>query len=250
MKYIAFFLLFISISAKAQNYVVTTKGDSLVGKVKFLTYDLLDRVQIASEKKTILTALQVRSIGLDGQIYKPSRHGNAIQFMKVIKSGYLNLYGFRIENQSGYDGRMLVRLDGKSIEVPNLGFKKMLIEFLEDCETVTAKIKSGELGRKNLETIIDTYNNCMGNKTKEILKQVTIVETSKDKLSAIAALRSKIEKANDPKSKDALDLLADIEAKVKKGDTIPNYQIEALKGLVANIPDTSKELEEALALLK
>ncbi len=250
MKHIAFFLLVIATSAQAQNYVITTKGDSLPGNIKLFSYDLLDRVQVNTEKKTTLTAIQIRSIFLNGETYKPARLGNAIRFMKVVKTGYLSLYAFKPENLSQYDGRMLIKMDGNSIEVPNLGFKKILIEFLGDCEEVTARIKGGEFARKDLESIIYAYNKCMGDKTYAIAKQATITETSKDKLKAIATLRSKIEKAKDVKSKDALELLADIEAKIKKGDAIPNYQREALKELVANIPDTTNELEDILAFLK
>jgi hypothetical protein len=234
----------------AQNYVITTKGDSLPGSVKLLSYDLLDRVQVNADKKTILTAMQVRSVFLEGETYRPARLGNAVRFMKVLKAGYLSLYAFKPENQSVYDGRMLIKKDGTFTEVPNLGFKKVMTEFLGDCETVSANIKDGQWGRRDVDAIIAAYNKCMGDKTNAIVKQVTILETSKDKLATLSALRAKIEQSNNPKVKDALDLLADLETKIRKGDTIPNYQIEALKALVADMPNANQELNQILLLLK
>jgi hypothetical protein len=233
-----------------QDYIINTKGDSITGAVKFVSYDLLDKVQISTDKKKILTALQVREVHLNGETFKPQRSGNAIRFMKVLKSGYLSLFAFKPENQNLYDGRMLIKLDGKAMEAPNLGFKKAMAEFLSDCETVAEKIKSGEFGRKNLDGIIDAYNSCISEKTKALSKESTVLETSKDKLVDITALKAKIEKTTDSKSKDALDLLSDMETKVKKGEAVANYQIETLKSLLSSVPEVANELEQVLSLLK
>ncbi len=244
------FLLIASFTSFSQDFVVTTKGDSLLGSIKFLSYDLLDRVQVTNTKKVLLTAIQVKLVLLNGETYKAARLGNAIRFMKVIRAGYLSLYGFKVENQSGYDGRMLIKMDGKSIEVPNLAFKKAMIDFLEDCELVTEKIKSGEYGRKDLESIIDTYNACLNEKSKIAAGPPTITDLSKSQLTAIAALKKKTESIKDSKSKDALDLLDDMNAKLSKGESIPNYQIEALKNILANQPEVKPELDNLLAFFR
>lgn len=250
MRLLILLFLLCALRSFGQDYIITIKGDSITGAVKFVSYDLLDKVQISTDKKKILTALQVREVQLAGETYKPQRSGNAIRFMKVLKSGYLSLFAFKPENQNLYDGRMLIKLDGKAMEAPNLGFKKAMAEFLSDCESVAEKIKSGEFGRKNLDGIIDAYNSCINEKTKTLSKESTISETSKDKLSAIIALKGKIEKTTDSKSKDALELLSDMETKVKKGEAVANYQIETLKSLLSSVPDVAKELEQVLSLLK
>ncbi|MCS6283777.1 MAG: hypothetical protein HUM72_24985 [Dolichospermum sp.] len=250
MRLLTFLFILCASRSFGQDYIITIKGDSLMGSVKFVSYDLLDKVQISTDKKKILTALQVREVKLNGETYKPQRSGNAIRFMKVLKSGYLSLFAFKPENQNLYDGRMLIKLDGKAMEAPNLGFKKAMSDFLGDCETVAEKIKSGEFGRKNLDGIIDAYNNSINEKTKALSKESTLLETSKDKLAAIIALKSKIEKTTDSKSKDAIDLLSDMETKVKKGETVANYQIETLKSLLSSVPEVAKELEQVLSLLK
>ncbi len=244
------FFIFASSSSFSQNYVITNKGDSIYGKMKFLSYDLLDRVQVTNEKKVILTAMQVKKIVLDGELYKAARLGNAIRFMKVIKTGYLSLYAFKPENQTGYDGRMLIKMDGKYIEAPNLAFKKVLIDFLEDCESVTSKIKSGEFGRRELELIIDSYNTCLKGKDPAISKEaIAITEPLKKKIEALEALNIKNKASKNPQANDASELIGDIIIKVKKGDTVPKYQIEALKTFLATLPDLTTELNEVLSLL-
>jgi hypothetical protein len=250
MRTLPILLLFTSFHAFSQDYIITTKGDSLSGSIKILSNDLLDKVQLSTDKKKIFTALQVRTVSLNGETYKPQKLNNTIRFMKVLKSGYLSLYAFKPENQNMYDGRLLVKLDGKFMEVPNLVFKKAMAEFLEDCESVAEKIKSSEYGKKNLDGIIDAYNMCINDKTKALGKKIVIQEAGKDKLSAIAALKTKIQQLDDAKSKDALDLLTDMETKVKNGDTIANYQVEALKNLLANTPSVSTELTQVLSFLK
>jgi hypothetical protein len=251
MKIIIFtFLTLVTVPSFSQNYVITNKGDSLYGKVKFLSYDLLDRVQVNNEKKVILTAVQVKVVALDGDLYKAARLGNAIRFMKVIKAGYLSLYAFKPENQTGYEGRMLIKTDGHYIEAPNLAFKRVLIEFLEDCEAVTSRIKSGELGRRELELIIDSYNACIKEKDFTVSKEaIAITEPSKKKIEALQALRKRTIASKDPQAKDASDLIDDITTKVKKGDAVPKYQIDALKSYLSILPDLKTELDQVLSLL-
>jgi hypothetical protein len=46
------FLLLIAFDSYSQaDYAITLNGDTLRGRIKILTYDLLDRVQVVVEKK-------------------------------------------------------------------------------------------------------------------------------------------------------------------------------------------------------
>jgi len=177
------------------DYVVTVKGDTLYGKPTILSYDLVDRVQIKVNKsKKSFTALEVKSIFIDNQTYHSVRHESRYEFMLLVKSGYLSLYGFRVDKQFGYDGRFLLKRDGGAMEVPNLGFKKSMQDFLKDCETVVSNPSLPEL---------DT-------------------------------LREKIEKSQLSSRQDVLDLLRDIDTKTKSNQAVPNYLIEGLKGYLEN----------------
>ena len=218
------------------DYVVTVKGDTLYGKPTILSYDLVDRVQIKVNKsKKSFTALEVKSIFIDNQTYHSVRHESRYEFMLLVKSGYLSLYGFRVDKQFGYDGRFLLKRDGGAMEVPNLGFKKSMQDFLKDCETMTDQLKNGDLGRKNLDSLITVYNDCIDQKTKQITSVAPPeAVVSNPSLPELDTLREKIEKSQLSSRQDVLDLLRDIDTKTKSNQAVPNYLIEGLKGYLEN----------------
>lgn len=245
--FVAFLLL--SVATQAQNdFVVTSKLDTIFGKPRILSYDLIDRVQIeVNKKKESFTALQVYSVTIDSQVYKPIQYENKIYLMKLVKSGYLSLYAFRLENQTTYDGRFMTKLDGTSIEVPNLSFKKFMVNFLNDCSTIVSKIKSGDLSKKELDKIIDEYNECITNLNKE--KVIPSSEVN-EKSVAITKLIGKIEAEDFTSKKDALDLLKDIQSKVNNNEPVPNYLTDGLKGYLAGTPALTDDLNALLSLLQ
>jgi hypothetical protein len=250
--FLAFMLL--SCSAVAQtNYLITSKADTLYGKIRILSYDLIDRVQIeTSGKKEMFTALQVLKVEIDSQVYRPIQYDRKVMLMKLLKPGYLSLYAFRLPEKNLYDGRFLVRLDGTSIEVPNIGFKRILGTFLEDCEPIATKIKKGDLVKKELDKIIDEYNLCV-NDVKNKVESPVVAEpivVQNEKTIAIDALIKKVEAEDFSTKKDALDLLRDIQIKAGKNETIPNYLSEGLKSYLSSVPSLTEDLEKLLELLK
>lgn len=244
-------LLVIPVAAFAQtDYVITTKADTLRGEVRLLSYDNIDRVQInIGKKKEMLTALQVLTIFYKDNFYKPIQYDNRVLLMQQVKTGYLSLYAFRLPNQTTYDGRYLYRLDGKNLEVPNLAFKKILSAYLEDCSTVSDKIKSGELGKKELEQILDEYNTCMAS-AKPTEPEPLTKPVVNDLVIAIQNLKQKLTSQEFISKKDAIDLLTDLEQKAGRNETIPNYLLEGLKSYLAPVSSVQAELETVLQLLK
>lgn len=231
------------------DYVITVKGDTLYGTPKILSYDIVDRVQlIADKKKKTYTAIEVKEVYLKNEIYHSIRHNDRYVYMKLLKSGYLSLYGFRIEKQFAYDGRYLVKRDGGALEVPNLAFKKSMVEFMQDCQSVSDQIKSGELGRKKIDTLIDLYNNCIDENTRQKAMTNTTVAADEISLPALEDLRAKIEKSDLSSKQDVLDLIKDIDGKVKSNQAIPNYLIEGLKGYLVNT-QYKEDLEKLIAAL-
>ncbi len=252
MKSTLVVLMLLSYAATAQktNYLINSKADTLFGELRILSYDNIDRVQIeVGKKKETFTALQLLSINKDGQEYKPQQYDNRISLMKVLKQGYLSMYAFRLPNQTGYDGRMLAKLDGTSMEVPNLGFKKIISKYLEDCESVSALIKEGELGKKEIDKIIDDYNTCVATKPSSTVV-ATPTPVVNEVTQAIESLIVKVETEEFSSKKDALDLLRDIQTKVGKNETIPNYLTEGLKSYLSSVPSLTDDLDALLDLLK
>jgi len=237
------------------DFVVTLKSDTVKGDVRILSYDQVDRVQIANKgKKELFSALDVLIVRIGGESYKSVKIDNSIRLMKILKSGYLSLYGFKLPNQSGYDGRYLVKLDGTSMEMPNLGFKKVMSGFLEECNGVSEKIKNGELGKSKIEEIIDLFNECVS-QAKPVLvvaaEPLTTETSDKTMLKeAIQTLMTKIQEQDFSTREDALDILRDIQSKVTKNENVSNYLIGGLQSALKDQSALSEDLDKVIALIK
>lgn len=249
-KFLLTIFVFLPILTKSQDYVVTLKNDTLRGEAKIMTYDFIDRVQVTEgKKKTQFTAIQVRSVNIEKEAFHPVLTIDGYRLLKLVTPGYLSLYLARPPEGDRYDVPYLVKRDGSALEVPNLTFKKAIGRFLDDCAMMNQKIAEGEFGRKNLEQIIKDYNACIDNQTNTIHAQT--VSQDGPKMRALTLLTNKIGQASSlPSQKDALDILKDITEKAKNNQTIPNYLLEGLKGLLKDYPDSQPELEKVLDLLK
>lgn len=247
-------LFSLGLAAHAQtDYVVTLKGDTLKGKVKILTYDRLDRVQVVAEnKKQNYSALEARVVSFKGLIYHTISLGQGFRYMQLLQPGFLSLYAFRLENQSSYEGRYLVKKDGSGIEVPNLTFKKTLSGFLAECPEVVERIKSGDFGRRDLTQIIERYNSCIQFKTERKIEQPTQVITEKesDQMVALNSLITKVEASSLDNKTDLIDLIKDLRSKVGRNEILPNYLLKDIKNQLGALPDFTPDVEKLLLLLK
>lgn len=226
------------------DYLVTLQGDTLRGKIKLFTFDRkLDRVQVVTtEKKQEFTALEVRFLRFGNENFTTQRSHEGFKFMKQLVKGYLSLYAFQPENQNTYSGRQLVKLDGSTLEVPNLRFRAVMADFLAECPEVSEQVKKAELGRNELEKIIEEFNDCLATMPAIIDEEKPMSTAARDKLNLIKDLRSQVNKLDKFAGKsDAQDLLNDIAQKLRGNQVIPNYQKEALKELLGS-QDSVREL--------
>jgi hypothetical protein len=234
--------------AGAQDFVLTTKGDTVKGTVKPLVYGPERKVQVttADKKKTIFPILQTRAYSFDGDLYHPIRTDKGYVFMKLIKAGYLSLYHFQIENQVAFDGQYLLKKDGQGLDVPNLTFKKGMVKFLSDCPEVAEKIDRGELTKKGLHQIVDEYNACVNQRTADRDKTIVKRQEADKKMGAWDVLEDKVKAKETFEGKDdALEMIADIRSKIQRGEKIPKFLLDGLKNSLASA-DLSVELENAL----
>jgi hypothetical protein len=228
--------------SNAQEYVVPLRGDTIKGDVRPAGIGITQRVQVVGEdgKKKSFGVTEVREFRFKEDVYRPVKGLNGYVFMKLIKDGYLGLYGFQPDNQTNYDGRFLVRKDGAGMEVPNLTFKKSISKFLSDCPSVSNKVDNGELGRRDIETIVSEYNNCITSNTTEVA-----VETKK--LDPLDALEQKVKaKSAFEGQSDALDMIAEMKKKVQRKEKVPNFMVEGLKNALSKEADLSTDLDNAL----
>jgi hypothetical protein len=251
-----FFALAFHVSSYAQtDYAVTSKGDTLRGRTKILSYDFYDRVQVVEgKKKKQYTALEVKSVYMDGETYHTVKYDQRYRYMRLIKPGFLSLYGFRLQNQSSYDGQYLVKKNGTGMEVPNLTFKKGMAGFLDECPEVVTKIKNGDLGRRDVDQIIDLFNSCLQFETEKKISEASPVVISKEEeanMVAINSLIKKVEGTTDFTEKtDVLDLLKDLRSKVGRKEILPNYLTKDIKKNLSSQPQLTEDVDKLLELLK
>ncbi|HEV8511695.1 MAG TPA: hypothetical protein VGQ59_00365 [Cyclobacteriaceae bacterium] len=251
------FVLISNIASAQTDYAVRLTGDTIKGNLQILDYEQIERVQIKTDNKKIsLTALQTRSIRKNNEQYRPVKYENTARFMKVLKDGYLSLYAFHLTKQSSsWDGRYLTKLDGTGMEVPNLSFKKSMGNYLSDCGDIKDKFEKGELGKGDVEKIVDLYNACMQNKTAAAIPKSAPTTTppaivENEKVLALKNLVTKVEAENFNAKKDALDILKDIQSKVVKNESVPNYLLEGLKSSLADVTSLTKDVDSVIVLLK
>lgn len=246
---LAFFIV-LSTIATAQDYIITAKGDTLRGQVKVFVNGVDKRVQVTQSDKKRLTfnILQVRGFVLEEEKYRPVKFGETYVFMKLLKQGYLSLYAFQMNGNLNYDGRYLLKMDGRGIEVPNLGFKRSMTRFLSECTELATQIEEGKRGYSDLDSIIDQFNACINAKTiaqsGNSIKQETVTTTVN--LEQWNALETRIQNSSLPEKNDALDMIKDIKNKLNKGEQIPKFLTEALKGVVKNDEGLAADLTKAL----
>lgn len=248
-------ITFGSFALAQSDFGITLKGDTLKGRVRILTYDQLDRVQIVTEDaKKNYSALEIRTLRIAGVIYHTIKYDKGFRYMRLIKDGFLSLYGFRMPNQSTYDGQYLVKKDGSALEMPNLTFKKSLSGFLSDCPEVNERIKNGDLGRKDIDKIVDRYNSCLQFKTErrvEEPKVAPVTEIESEQMIAVNALITKAEASTNLENKsDIVDLLRDLRSKIARNEILPNYILKDVKNQLGQNPDFATEVEKLLSLVK
>ncbi|WP_436515436.1 hypothetical protein [Ekhidna sp. To15] len=165
MKYFVTALLIgSSILVKAQeDFLVTLKGDSTFGEITIFQSTFYDEVQVKSKKsKELFKAFQIQSVMMNGERFEPINHNNKRIMALLISKGYLSLYAVRPEDSKSYRERVLYK-DEKSFLIPNISFRKKIVAFLDDCPTLTDRIKGKELGLSNIDEIINIYNSCVRN---------------------------------------------------------------------------------------
>lgn len=232
----------------AQDFFVSTRGDTVKGEVKQIAFGPEKKVRVttAAKKKHTFSIFQTRSFTDRGESFVPAKGPQGYVFMKVKKSGYLSLLSFQQDNQTSYDGLFLMKRDGSGVEVPGLTFKKIMTRFVSDCPEVSARIGDGALGRSDIEQIVDEYNRCIEGTTAAHNKVAAQYQEQSKKISAWDVLEEKVNGLEQFQGRqDALEMITDIKGKIKRNEKIPNFLLQALK---ENLSNTGLSLEVDNAL--
>lgn len=234
-------LIVYGVSAQT-DYVVLVKGDTLYGSVKFLNYGNDHKIQITApdRKKTLYGKLEVKAFKQEGQVHHTIRTEQGYSVMRLLKEGYLSLYAFQMENQNTWDGRYLFKRDGSGMEVTSLLFKKRLKGFLADCTEVVGKVESKELSRNDLDEIIDQFNICIDQRTREAEIQSAKANKLDELEKAVTALEESENKST------ALEVIAELRLKVQRGEKVPSIFEKTLLDALAAYPHLTELAQVAL----
>jgi len=231
-------------------FVVTISGDTLRGNLILESNEKIDRVRIKNDKSIFLSALQVKSLQIENQTYKPVTYDAKLRFMRVMQDGYLSVLAFQSSHNSfNYDGVLLLKADGPLMELPRLNFKKAMPEFIDD-KPLADSIAAGFLGRAELNLIVARYNKKIEIRTAEIMKFNKAVEAGIPAVEIVQRLRNAVVERTFEGKTDALEILQDVESKLTKGETIPSYTLKALQSVLKDQSTTKDLLSDLQTALK
>ncbi len=231
-----------------QDYFVTTTSDTLRGDIRPLMFGPEKKVQVRTDDgKEVYSITQTKLFAIDGVTYHPVKGPSGYTFMQLVKPGYLSLYRFQPEGSSVFSGTFLRKADGNGIELPNIGFKKQMTEFLADCSDVSAQIDRGVLKKSDIDAIIDGYNACIAQRTQNVKQVIKVRTETKSALTLWKELETAIKKEGNFENREtALEMVADIQNRVSRGEKVPNFVIQGLKDAVGDKPALSDPLDQAI----
>lgn len=211
-----------SISAHAQDYLVTTTQDTLRGKVSILIPGKYsEQITIRTNKGQDLTlvAQQITYAWVSGQMYRTIKYGEKYRIMQVIEPGYLGLYAFRFQENYSFGMMFLYKVTGEGMEIPTFNFRSNVSDFLEECTLITFGLEQKKYTKSNLPQLVKDYNSlCVD------VKEVPVLSLTNTEMA---------------------ELMSDIRQRMEANQTVPEYMIKALEESNQATPD-----KEATSLLK
>jgi hypothetical protein len=145
-----------------------------------------------------------------------------------------------------YDGRLLVLRSGSILEVPSIGFKKHVSNFLSDNEALAARIQDGDFDKKDLDKIIYEFNSFIGKNTIETEQQMELESSLSPKLDAIDEILEAVRSSNMEAKSETLEMLTELKDKMSNDKSIPQYLSNALKENLKSQHELVKKLESVL----
>jgi hypothetical protein len=151
-------------------YVVTNKGDTLRGLIKYARqYELSLRVYFHDEKTRepqVLHPFTIRSYFVHNETYEskiydyaPERPDGFAVFMRRMNLGACRVYEYWNSDQERGFTQVFLEKSGKPMEeVQFFGFKDQMVRYFSDFPQLSAKIARVLFRRRDLPKIVEEYN--------------------------------------------------------------------------------------------
>ena len=234
------------------DFLVTTNGDTLYGEIKPLGFSntAYDKVILkVNKKKNTYTSLQAISYYKNKETFETIKHNGRFIYMKLVTKGYLSVYKFRPNESYQYSNILLVKADGNQMELPNIGFKKQMSNFLNDCDEIARKLDEDHYKKKEIEKIVADYNTCIQQNTDKLIEEHAI-RVQPNILEIINELRTLSENLEQEKGDELQDLLDDIQERLAEQKNIPGYLKTSLEELTAGDEKASHEARRLLEAME
>lgn len=225
-------VLLVPFLTSAQDKLILTSGDTLTGTLDILLAgnNFEEVIMDTGKQKDRYKSHEFISFTKGDQEYRTVKYGEKYRIMEVEVDGYLSLLRFRSGDNYMFNAQYLQKRGGDGLEVPSISFKKNLTEFTQDCPSVSDKVESGELKRRDIEDIVRQYNQCMIRKTEarysgNVTSEPTPPEKSGTLVNEVVSLANRARELDD---QDLATMLTDVANKLKAGDSIPGYLKSAL----------------------
>lgn len=151
-------------------YIVTNKGDTVRGLVKYTRqYELSLRVYFHDEKTRepqLLRPFTIRSFFVHGETYEskvydyaPEQPDGFAVFMRRMNTGVCRIYEYWNSDRERGFTQVFLEKGGKPMEeVRFFDFKRQMMYFFIDFPQLSAKIGRNVFQRRDLAKIVEEYN--------------------------------------------------------------------------------------------
>ena len=280
---IAIIILFISNALYAQDqYIVKLNGDTLRGKLQI--NPMRDNTRSMYFKHEDGTKENIRPIRASYVYYdeeyqfRSIPYNNQRLFMQIVREERnLSHYNYiHKRDNSIATTKVLAKPNGDALEISALAFRKQVAKFLDDCPEVEARVEAKKYKYKDLDQLLDDYNNCdfpvvassnLGNnqpenksETAPAVVAANTAVASNGSPEELTAKQTKLLQVDDYRryvrgledfehARDVLEWLTDVEFRVTQGREIPNYLWNSLDAMTEGhqeLKAKSTELKAAL----
>jgi hypothetical protein len=233
--------------AQDQQYVITVQNDTIYGKVSISSSEIYgQQVTVKSGKeKTRLLAHKVKQFITKKGEFHTLKIREQYQFALLIKGGYLSHYKFSgnlAPPALSFETAILAKTTDELQEIPNFNFKKRIAEFLSDCPNVVEGFQQGNYAKKDLDRIIDAYNQCIADRTDVVNSELNTISTNSSKADQINEIQEAVTSSSSFNNKvDIKEMLDDAKAKLQAGDKVPHYLINLIKENLSSEPKLAEK---------
>lgn len=232
--------------------VITLQGDTLTGKAHISTNtNLVQAITLKKGKdKWYFKAYELKSVIIDEETFHTLKVEDKYQLGLLQKEGYLSWYKYMGSEETSsreFDTSILIKRDGTQLIVPNLGFKKQVSKYLEDCPTVSNKFLDKIYKKSDLDLIIEDYNSCIAENTEVLRTQQFNQALTQDKIKKVDTLAKAVrDDGSLTDQENVLEMLKELSIKVRSDSNIPSYLKDALRTSLKGNANFTKQINQIL----